>query len=306
MVSLAAAETGTVHFVPADDQKEVPQLYRLGPRSFDYTMKWMYNLPGYDIGVYDVRFPSAVESPTPENNTVYAEYYRPEGKGPFPCQSCWTSPAATRRFRASSAPTCRGTASPACSCRWPTTARAGRPAAIRLLSPDFFQTTAAVRQTVLDLRLATAWMAARPEIDAKRLGIVGTSLGSFMAALTAETEPRLGRVALLLGGGGLADGYYDDPRAADYRRVYELLGGSKEKFAKLIAPYDPITCARISRAASCSCWRRNTTRSCRRRWAKIFGASGGQEIVWYNSGHYTSVVYVADGLERVVKHFLAD
>ncbi len=64
-----------------------------------------------------------------------------------------------------------------------------------------------------------------------------------MAALTAETEPRLGRVALLLGGGGLADGYYDNPRAADYRRVYELLGGSKEKFAKLIAPYDPITCA---------------------------------------------------------------
>ncbi len=85
VVSLAAAETGTVHFAPADDQKEVPPLYRLGPRSFDYTMKWMYNLPGYDIGVYDVRFPSAVESPTPENNTVYAEYYRPEGKGPFPC-----------------------------------------------------------------------------------------------------------------------------------------------------------------------------------------------------------------------------
>ncbi len=244
VVSLAAAETGTVHFAPADDQKEVPQLYRLGPRSFDYTMKWIYNLPGYDIGVYDVRFPSAVESPVAENNTVYAEYYRPEGKGPFPCAIVLDI---TGGNQAISRVICTHLSRHGVAGLFVQMAYYGprRPAGshLRLLSPDFFQTTAAVRQTVLDLRLATAWMESRPEIDAKRLGIVGTSLGSFMASLTAEMEPRLGRVALLLGGGGLADGYYDDPRAADYRRVYELLGGSKEKFAQLIAPYDPITCA---------------------------------------------------------------
>ena len=38
----------------------------------------------------------------------------------------------------------------------------------------------------------------------------------------------------------------------------------------------------------------------------LWRAAGEQEIIWYNSGHYTSVVYVADGLERVVKHFPAD
>ena len=32
-----------------------------------------------------------------------------------------------------------------------------------------------------------------------------------MAALTGEMEPKLGRVAVLLGGGGFIDGYYDDP-----------------------------------------------------------------------------------------------
>ena len=41
-----------------------------------------------------------------------------------------------------------------------------------------------------------------PELDKERLGIMGTSLGSFMAALTAEMEPRYARVAVLLGGGG--------------------------------------------------------------------------------------------------------
>ena len=39
----------------------------------------------------------------------------------------------------------------------------------------------AIRQTVLDNRCAAAWLASRPEIDAKKLGIHGTSLGSFMA-----------------------------------------------------------------------------------------------------------------------------
>src|SRR2546421_268241 len=72
----------------------------------------------------------------------------------------------------------------------------------------------AVRQTVLDLRRAAAWLEARPEVDRTRLGIVGTSLGSMVGALAAEMEPRLRRVVVLLGGGGLVDAYYDHPRVA--------------------------------------------------------------------------------------------
>ena len=266
------AEKGTVHFTPADDQASVPKLYHMGPRSFDYQMKWMYNLPGYDIGVYDVRFPSAVESPTPENNTVYCEYYRPEGKGPFPCAIVLDI---TGGDQSVSRVICTHLSRHGVAGLFVQMAYYGprRPpgSKLRLLSTDIFQTAAAIRQTVLDLRLATAWMESRPEVDSKRLGIVGTSLGSFMASLTAEMEPKLGRVALLLSGGGFIDGYYDDPRAADYRKFYELLGGSKDKLAKLIAPTTPSPAPRISKAASCSCWRPSTTRSCRRRWAKPCG-----------------------------------
>src|ERR1700730_11423438 len=86
-----------------------------------------------------------------------------------------------------------------------------------------------VRQTVLDVRQSTAWLESRPEIDAKRLGVLGTSLGSFMGSLPAEMEPKLSRVAILLGGGGLVDAYYDDPRGEAYRKAWELLGGNKEK-----------------------------------------------------------------------------
>ena len=108
--------------------------------------------------------------------------------------------------------------------------RAGRPVPSgAMMSMNFPQTIENVRQTVLDVRRATAWLAARTEIDPKRLGIHGTSLGSMIGALTAEMEPRLGRVCVLLGGGGLVDAYYDHPQAAPYRKIWEAIGGTKDQ-----------------------------------------------------------------------------
>ena len=65
-------------------------------------------------------------------------------------------------------------------------------------------------------------------------------------------EPRFGRVAILLGGGGLVDAYYDDPHAAAYRKLCEALGGTKEKQAKLHRPGRPASpVPPTSRATSC-------------------------------------------------------
>ncbi len=303
-----AVEKGTVQFTPADDQGEVPRLYRLAPRAFDYQMKWMYDLPGYDIGVYDVRFPSAVESPTPENNTVYCEYYRPEGKGPFPCVIVLDITGGDQTV---SRVICTHLSRHGVAGLFVQMAYYGprRPpgSKLRLLSPDIFQTAAAIRQTVLDLRLATAWMESRPEIDAKRLGICGTSLGSFMASLTAEMEPKLGRVALLLSGGGFIDGYYDAPQAAEYRKFYELLGGTKDELKKYVAPYDPITCAaNLKNRKVLMLEAEHDEIVPPKMGMAMWRACGEPEIHWYNSGHYSAVIYVADGLDRVVKHFSAE
>jgi Esterase FrsA-like len=43
---------------------------------------------------------------------------------------------------------------------------------------------------VLDIRAIMDWMAARPEIDAQRIGVVGQSFGSFFATLSCASEPR--------------------------------------------------------------------------------------------------------------------
>ena len=303
-----AVEKDTAHFTPANDQKDIPERYRLEPRSFDYEMKWMYDMPSVGVHVYDVRFPSAVESPVPENNTVYCEYYRPDAKGPFPCVILLDITGGDQTISR-----VLGThlARHGIAGLFVQMAYYGprRPAGsdLRLLSPDLRRTTAAVRQTVLDLRLATAWMESRPEIDGKRLGILGTSLGSFMASLAAEMEPKLGRVALLLGGGGLVDGYYDNPHATAYRKVFEALGGKKETLAKLIAPYDPITCAANLKGRKLLMLEASHDEVVPPKMGeKLWHASGEQEIHWYNCGHYTSVIYVADALEHIVRHFGAD
>ncbi|MGH7171065.1 MAG: alpha/beta hydrolase family protein, partial [Gemmataceae bacterium] len=178
---------------------------------------------------------------------------------------------------------------------------------LRLLMPDIEHSLAAIRQTVLDLRIATAWLEARPDIDRKRLGIMGTSLGSFIAALTAEMEPKLGRVVVLLGGGGFVDAYYDHPKAATYRKVYEALGGSKEKLAKIIAPVDPLTCAANLKEHKLLILAGKRDAIVPPKMAEaLWKASGRQKIVWYDCDHYGAIVYLASALDHIVKHFQAE
>jgi dienelactone hydrolase len=246
-----------------------------------------------------------VKSPTPENNTVYAEYYRPSGDGPFPCVIILDVTAGNQMLsRHMSA----YLAYHRVAGLFVQMAYYGprRPAGsrLRLLSPSIPHTVAAVTQTVLDLRVATAWMASRREIDPNRLGILGTSLGSFLSALTGEMEPRLGRVAVLLGGGGFVDAYYDHPQAASLRKLFEAVGGTREQVKKLIAPIDPLTCAanlKSRKLLIVAASRDDIVPPQMARW--LWEASGKQKIVWYDTTHYGAALSLAAGLEHILSHF---
>jgi dienelactone hydrolase len=172
------------------------------------------------------------------------------------------------------------------------------------MSPDLDHTKAAIRQTILDLRLAAAWLEGRPEVDGKRLGILGTSLGSFMAALTAESEPRLGRVALLLGGGGLVDGYWDHPQVVPYRKIYERLGGTREAVKKLLAPVDPLTKADNLKKRRLLMMAGRKDQVVPPKMAEmLWEASGKQTIHWFDCGHYDAVVHIVEALDFITRHF---
>lgn len=299
-------ETGSFRFTPLGDQKDVPTRYRLSERIFTYELEDVRRLPVIDVTLSHLRYPSPFKSATPENNTVHAEYYRPAGKGPFPAVIVLDVTAGNQMLSRNMA------------AHFAQNGMAGlfvqmayygprRPAGskLRLMSPDIPQTVEAVTQTVLDLRVAAAWLASRPEIDSKRLGILGTSLGSFMSALTGEMEPRLGRVAVLLGGGGFVDAYWDHPLIKPYRKVYESVGGSKTPFKKMFAPIDPLTCAANLKERKLLIVAASKDDIVPPQMAKwLWEASGKQKIVWYETNHYGAALFLADGLQHILDHFL--
>jgi dienelactone hydrolase len=249
-----------------------------------------------------------VTSPHPENNTVYCDYYRPRGPGPFPCVIVLDI---TGGDQSVSRIISTRLAQDRIAALFVQMAYYGprRPAnsRVRLMSVNLPQTVEAVRQTVLDLRCAAAWLGSRPEIDASRLGIMGTSLGSLMATLTAEMEPRFRRVGVLLGGGGLVDTFWDDPRTKPYRTAYELVGGTKEKVAKFFAPLDPLTCAANLKDRKLLIMAGKRDEILPPSMARaLWKASGEQKLVWFDCTHYGAILYLAQGLDHLVEHFGAE
>lgn len=64
-----------------------------------------------------------------------------------------------------------------------------------------------------DVMQAAAFLAERPEVDARRIGAGGYSLGSFVLALAGAVEERL-RACVMVGGGNIDDpgGYWDNSK----------------------------------------------------------------------------------------------
>lgn len=299
------ATTGTVAFRNTSSREQVPDTYWLDDHEFTYQFKQRRDVGG--VEVFDLTFPSPVVTPHPPNNTVVAEYYRPKGPGPFPgiiVLDILGGDQTLGRVQASLF------AQNQIAALFVQMAYYGprRPpgSRLRLVSPDLDQSLAAVRQTVLDVRRATAWLAARPEVDVERLGIIGTSLGSFMGSLTAEMEPRLKRVAIVLGGGGLVDAFYDHPKATPVRMLYECFGGSKERLQTELAIVDPLTRAanlRDRRVIMIGASRDEIVPPAATK--RLWQALGEPKIVWYDATHTGAAAYLMPALQQVIAHFKA-
>src|SRR5215204_3230448 len=78
-----APERGTVSFRPPEAE-QASEMYRLGAHNFDFELVRKSDLAASGVTVHRLTFPSPVTTKHEENNTVHAEYYVPQGKGPFP------------------------------------------------------------------------------------------------------------------------------------------------------------------------------------------------------------------------------
>jgi dienelactone hydrolase len=299
-----APETGTVRVEADAAGSTVPERYRLTARAFEFTLTPRFRLRHSGVDVYDLTFPSPVTSGVPANDTVYAEYYVPhDATGKLPAaivldildgqqvvargQALWLAQngaAALVVYMAHYGP------------RRPPGSK------VRLLSANVERTMDGIRQTVLDCRCTAAWLAARPEIDPDRIGLVGTSLGSLVGGVAAAAEPRVKNVCLLLGGGGLVDAFYDHPRAKPYADLIALVGG-KDTMKRLIAPVDPLTFAPQLKGKNLlmiAASRDDVVPPAAAR--TLWEATGRQRIVWVDSTHVGAAAYALPALREITAH----
>ena len=150
-----------------------------------------------------LRFPSAYESPHPENNTVVGRWFPAEGEPPAGVAGArgravvvlpqWNSDAeghiGLARVLARFGISALRLSLPYHDARMPPELSR----ADYIVSSNVVRTVQVCRQAVMDARRAVAWLQGQ---GFERIGILGTSLGSCLAMLTSAHEPRIRAQAL--------------------------------------------------------------------------------------------------------------
>ena len=155
----------------------------------------------FDARTGELRFPSALTTPRPENNTDLARWFpaaEPRGSEATAGRAVvvlpqWNSDAqghiGLSRLLARFGVSALRLSLPYHDARMP----AELTRADYIVSANIARTVQVCRQAVMDARRAVAWLARQ---GYERIGILGTSLGSCLALLTSAHEPRIRAQAL--------------------------------------------------------------------------------------------------------------
>ncbi len=282
--------------MPTDDEHaSVPDLFRLSAHKFAYRAVSRQTVsPRFSWS--EVTFPSPVETRSKANNTVHCEYFRPVVRpgqrvpGVVVLHILGGEFALSRVF-------CRyfarqGTA--ALFVKMPYYGPRRTPGdSTRMVSHDPKQTVQGVRQAVLDIRRGTAWLASQPEIDSKRLGLFGISLGGVVGALAVEAEPQLQSAALVLAGGDLGQVAWQGVETRWMRKQWKAQGGTIAGLVETLRPVDPLTYAENLRGRRIVMFNARHDEvippACTQ---SLWEAAGRPEIHWMNAGHYSAARFL--------------
>jgi dienelactone hydrolase len=190
-----AAAHDTLHAWVAHVMSDTDAFFTPPPTS-DYTVT-----AGADESL--LTFPTAFETPHPENNTVYCRYFPARLKPRAPTDRArasavlvlpqWNSDSTGHvglcRLLASSGMSALRLSLPYHDRRMPPELHR----ADYIVSSNVARTVQVCRQAVLDARRAIAWLAHQ---GYDRIGILGSSLGSCLALLTTAHEPLIKAQAL--------------------------------------------------------------------------------------------------------------
>ena len=151
--------TGQIDFKPAATEESIARQFQLAAHRFPFEQRPV-ETSATKISIWEVTFPSPVETAFENNNTVHCEYYRPAGPGKYPgvvvLHILGGDFPLSRLF-------CRTLAHhgvAALFLKLPYYGPRRQPdAPARMISLDPQQTVQGMTQGVLDIRRARAWLA---------------------------------------------------------------------------------------------------------------------------------------------------
>ena len=177
---------------------------------------------------------------------------------------------------------------------------------VRMVSADLPLTVASFTQAVLDIRRATAWLAAQTEIDAQRIGVTGISLGGIVAALATAGEPRIQRSCLVLAGGNLAKIIMESEETADVRAAWADQKFEPQQIIDQLNQIDPLTYADRIKSRKLLMFNASQDKVvppiCTE---ALWKAVGEPEIHWWRAGHYSAAWYLPTALLQMSQFFAA-
>lgn len=258
---------------------------------------------------YAVTFPSAMSTPYASNNRVPLRVFVPtQGTAPHPVALVlhyWGATDLRVEVALAQELVDRGVAAVLVSLpyhleRTP----AGRKSGELAIQPDPDSMRATMGQSVLDVRRTMDWIATRPELDAKRTAITGTSLGGLVASTAYAVEPRLAAGAFVLAGADLAHILWHSSRVVAQRDELRRRGYSESRMREELADIEPLAYLPERRVSpTFVVGARFDTVIPPEDTRKLIGALPDAHVLWVDTGHYGGV-FVQRKILRLVAQFM--
>ncbi len=305
---LTIAERGDFRFVPKANEKDVPERFRLGEKTFRYESN-VLPLSATNRSVTEVRFPSPVTTEFECNNTVHTELYLPQGKsrreGKMPgvvvLHILGGDFSLSRLF-------CNALANEGVAALFVKLPYYGprRPPnhPRRMISEDPQETLAGMTQAIADIRTGAAFLASQDFVDPDRLGVFGISLGGITGSLALAIDPQLTSGCLMLAGGDLGTIAWESKELDKVRKKWLEKGGTQQEFLAILGDIDPTKYG--DRVTGKKILMLNATedevipKACT---VSLWQSFGKPEIVWYNGGHYSVIRHLPAAVLSVQKFF---
>jgi dienelactone hydrolase len=284
----------------------------------DFSYKMELDSEHDSFRVFRLTYPSPVESPVKQNNTIPAELYLPKnfkpGSSPRPAVICLHILGGGFELVKLQCTVLASRGIPAMWFKLPYYAERGLPGGTKALAANPRLFAAAVEQGVQDVRRAVDLLASRPDVNPKQIGVTGISLGGILAGTAAAEEPRINRTVLLLAGGDMMPVVH---HAREARLMSETLAKlppeERAEVEQAIRRGDPLEHAPLlrERAMHGRVLMMNAgedeviPRVCTEKLAEALGIR--DRVVWLDGlGHYTAISALPKLLKTTVDFFAQD